>query len=52
LLIDAHVQQTAVTDLNVYHVIELILGRRWITVRDIASKTCVSVDSYSWALIF
>jgi hypothetical protein len=28
LLIDAHVQQTAVTDLNVYHVIELILGRR------------------------
>jgi hypothetical protein len=41
----AHMQLTAVTDVNIHHIEELILENRRIAVRDIASEVCISVGS-------
>jgi hypothetical protein len=39
----AHVQATAATDVNIRRVEDLILETRRISVRDVASRTCIAV---------
>jgi hypothetical protein len=50
-LLHAHVQPTPIHDVSIHCFKELILGKRRITVYDIASNSAVSVE-YIWNLLF